>query len=344
LRQVTIYKPGGHDRLALEDRQGRDPGPGEVAIDVDAIGVNYADCLVRMGLYRSAKDHVGWPICPGFEVAGRVAATGPGAHGLASGERVFAVTLFGAYATRVVVPREQVFAISESQLTQEEMAGFPAVFLTAWYGLHRLAHPRGQETALVHSAAGGVGGALVQLLKVAGCRVVGVVGAGHKVEFVRDIGADAVIDKSSEDLWSAARRHAPDGYGLIFDANGAETLRLSYAHLATPGKLVVYGFHTMLRRGASRPDWLKLVFGYLRTPRFNPLEMTNHNKSVLAFNLSYLLAEKEILAEAMAALLGWLAEGRVRPLPVTTFPFEEVAAAHRALESGETVGKLVLRV
>jgi len=243
-----------------------------------------------------------------------------------------------------VVPRDQVFAVPALPFSPEELAGFPTVYLTAWYGLVNLAHPRGGETALVHSASGGVGGALLQLLRVAGCRAVGVVGGPRKVELARSLGADAVIDKSSEDLWEAARRHAPGGYDLVFDANGAETLRRSYAHLRSPGKLVVYGFHTMLRRGRSRPSWWKLVSSYLRTPRFDPLEMTNRNKSVLAFNLSYLFAERRILAESMGALVEWLAEGRIRPLPVTAFPFEEAARAHEALESGRTTGKLVLKV
>ncbi len=344
MRKIVIHRPGAHDRLVVETSEDREPGPGEVALEVDAIGVNYADCLVRMGLYRSAKDFVGYPICPGFEVAGRVAATGSGVEDLEVGERAFAVTLFDGYATRVVVPRDQVFAVPTPALSQEELAGFPTVFLTAWYGLFGLAHPRGGETALVHSAAGGVGGALIQLLKVAGCRAVGIVGSAHKVQLAESLGAVAVVDKSSEDLWAAARRHAPEGYDLVFDANGAETLRSSYAHLRAPGKLVVYGFHTMLRRGRSRPSWLKLATSYLKTPRFHPLEMTNRNKSVLAFNLSYLFAEREVLAESMESLLGWLAEGRIRPLPVTVVPFEEVARAHEALESGETTGKLVLRV
>lgn len=344
MRKIVIHRPGGHDRLVVEPSADAEPGPGEVALGVDAIGVNYADCLVRMGLYRSAKEFVGYPITPGFEAAGRVAALGSGVEDLRLGDRAFAVALFGGYATRVVVPRDQVFAVPAPELSQEELAGFPTVYLTAWYGLMNLARPRGGETALVHSASGGVGGALLQLLGVAGCRAVGVVGAPHKVELARSLGADAVVDKSSEDLWAAARRRAPEGYDFVFDANGAETLGKSYAHLRSPGKLVVYGFHTMLRRGRSRPSWWKLLSGYLRTPRFNPLEMTNHNRSVLAFNLSYLFAERRILAESMGALLGWLAEGRIRPLPVTVFPFEEVARAHEALESGRTTGKLVLKV
>ncbi len=348
MRQIIVHRPGGHQRLVVEERPDAEPGPGEVLIDVAAIGVNYADCMVRMGLYKSAKDHIGWPICPGFEAAGTVAAMGDGVDDLAVGERVVAVTLFGAYGTRLAVPRNQVFAVPEA-LTLEQAAAIPCVFLTAYYALFVLCLPapvdrRVGETMLVHSAAGGVGGALVQLGKVAGCRVVGVVGGGHKVETARGFGADEVIDKSSEDLWAAARRHAPKGYDFVFDANGAATLQRSYDHLASPGRLVVYGFHTMIPKGREHPSWPKLIRDWLRTPRFDPLKMTNTNRSVLGFNLSYQFEQIELLGRVMERLIRWLEDGAIRPPPVETYRFEDVADAHRAIESGRTVGKLVLTV
>ena len=96
------------------------------------------------------------------------------------------------------------------------------------------------------------------------------------------------------------------------------------------------------RARAGRPNWLKLAWDWLRTPRFDPLTLTNDNASVLAFNLSYLFEQRGILAEAMARLLAWVEEGKLTAPPVTRFPLDQVAEAHRALESGTTVGKLVL--
>ena len=341
MKKVVIPRAGSYDRLQLEEHPDPRPGPGEVLIDVNAIGVNYADCIVRMGLYASAKEFVGWPITPGFEVAGTVIASGAGTDAPPNGTRVLAVTLFGGYSTRLSVPRHQVFALPE-RLSFAQGAAFPAVFLTAWYALFELAHPRAGSRMLVHSAAGGVGSALVQLGKLAGCHVVGVVGSSHKVEAVRALGADAVIDKSSENLWSAARKEAPEGYDVVLDANGVETLRQSYTALRSGGKLVVYGFHTMMPRQGGRPNWLKLAKDYLMTPRFDPLRLTNENKSVMAFNLSYLFPRTEVLAEAMGQLLGWLEQGRIDPPRVKEYPLERVAEAHRDLESGKTIGKLVL--
>ncbi|PTL84831.1 medium chain dehydrogenase/reductase family protein [Vitiosangium sp. GDMCC 1.1324] len=341
MRKVVIPRAGGYDRLKLETQPDPTPAPEEVVVTTEAIGVNYADCVIRMGLYASAKEYVGWPITPGFEFAGTVSAVGASVTDLAPGARVFGVTRFGGYSTHVAVPRHQVFPVP-ARFDMAQAAGFPSVFLTAYYALLELAHPRPGSTLLVHSAAGGVGGALLQLGRIAGCRTVGVVGSSHKVEAARALGAEVVIDKSREDLWRAAEQASPRGYDVVLDANGVSTLRESYRHLARPGKLVIYGFHSMLPRAGGRPNWVKLAVDFLRTPRFDPLQLTNDNTSVLAFNLSYLFERKDVLAEAMGRLLGWVDEGRITPLAVTRFPFERVADAHRALESGSTVGKLVL--
>jgi synaptic vesicle membrane protein VAT-1 len=341
MRRVVIHRAGGYEQLRLETHDDPQPAAGEVCVRVEAIGVNYADCIVRMGLYDSARELRGWPITPGFEFAGTVAAVGREAPGLVPGAPVFGVSFFDAYATHVVVPRHHLFPLPAG-LTCEQAAAFPAVFLTAWFALFELAHPRPGALLLVHSAAGGVGGALLQLARIAGCRVVAVVGAPHKVETARRLGADVVIDKSREELWRVAERHAPRGFDVVLDANGVATLAESYRHLATPGKLVVYGFHSMLPRSGGRPDWVKLAVDWLRTPRFSPLALTKENRSVLGFNLSYLFERADILERAMGELLGWLAAGRVSPLEVTRYPFDRVADAHRAIESGQTVGKLVL--
>jgi NADPH:quinone reductase-like Zn-dependent oxidoreductase len=341
LRKIVIHSAGSYEALRLEEHADPTPGSGEVLIATQAAGVNYADCIVRMGLYESAKKYVGWPITPGFEVAGTVAALGAGVTDLEVGAPVFGVTRFGGYASSVAVPRHQVFALPRG-LGMEEAAAFPAVAMTAYYALYELVRLRPGMVVLVHSAAGGVGGALLSLGRIAGCRMVGVVGAAHKVEAARRMGADAVIDKSQEALWKAAEQLAPEGYDVVLDANGIETLRQSYRHLAPAGKLVIYGFHTMMPRKGGRPSYPKLAVDYLRTPRFNPLDLCNDNKSVLAFNLSYLFDKTELLREAMDRLLGWLDEGRLAPPKVTAFPLEQVADAHRAIESGTTVGKLAL--
>jgi NADPH:quinone reductase-like Zn-dependent oxidoreductase len=340
-QKVVVHSAGGYDHLKLEAMSRPAPARGQVLIDVRAIGVNYADAIVRMGLYASAKEYVGWPITPGFEVAGVVAAVGAGVTDLPIGTEVFAVTRFGGYATQVAIDRTQVFRRPASA-TIEQAAALPAVYMTAWYALFELAHPRRGQRVLVHSAAGGVGGALVQMAKLVGCEVTGVVGATSKVAAAKRLGCDHVIDKSKQDLWREAERIAHDGYDVILDANGPSTLGASYKHLRRAGKLVVYGFHSMMPKTGGRPNWPKLALDYVRTPRFNPLDMTNASHSVLAFNLSYLFDRHDLLQEAMTKIVGWIDDGSIKPPTVTTYPLADVARAHADIESGLTVGKLVL--
>ena len=337
---VVIHRAGAYDQLTVAPLTLDPVPPGHLRIAVRAAGVNYADVVVRMGLYSSAKKYVGWPITPGFEVAGEVVEVGDGVTAHAVGDPVFAVTRFGGYTSHLTVPEHQVWQ-QPSGIDLVALAGLPAVFGTAWFALHFLAHPRPGDRVLVHSAAGGVGSTLVQLARAAGCEVVGVVGASHKVDAARAVGCHHVIDKSTEDLWARAKACSDRGYDIILDANGVSTLGESYAHLRPAGKLVVYGFASMLPKQGGRPRWLKLAWDWLRTPRFNPLELTTQ-PHVLAFNLSYLFDRTDLMAEAMALMVQMLADGRLKPLPTTTYPLHAVAQAHRDLESGQTVGKLVL--
>jgi NADPH:quinone reductase-like Zn-dependent oxidoreductase len=343
VKKIVIHRAGSFDRLKLEEHADLVPGPDEVIVRTQAVGVNYADCIVRMGLYESAKKYVGWPITPGFEFAGTVWRLGEQVKDLAVGGRVFGVTRFDAYASEVKAKRHQLFAIPDG-LDMAHAAGFPSVFLTAWYALVELCRLRPGMKVLVHSAAGGVGGALGQIAKLHDCHVVGVVGASHKVEPAKKHRFDRVIDKSRENLWAMARAEAAEGYDVVLDANGVETLRESYAHLRPTGRLVIYGFHTMMSKHGGRPNYGKLAVDWLRTPRFNPLTLTNDNKSVMAFNLSYLFDEADRLREGMGLLLAWLREGKLHAHEVECFPLAEVARAHEKIESGTSVGKLVLSV
>ncbi len=340
MRKIIIRKPGGYAALELLEQPDPTPAAGEVLIAVEACGVNYADGIIRMGLYASARELHGYPITPGFEIAGTVAAVGAGVTEFNSGDAVVAITLFGGYCDRIVLPVGNVFH-RPLGLTAGQAAGLPTVFLTAWFMIHRQLHPRVGERWLVHSAAGGVGSALTQLGALAGCEVTAVVGSGHKCTHCVNMGAKTVIDKSTTPLWATAEALEPNGFEAIFDANGVSTLKQSYAHLAPTGRLVIYGFHSMLPKD-GRLNWLRLGWDWLRTPRFNPLDMTQNNRSVLAANLSFLQSHSEDLREGMRWLLQRFADGRLQALPIEAFPLNQAAAAQARLESGQTLGKLVL--
>jgi NADPH:quinone reductase-like Zn-dependent oxidoreductase len=225
-----------------------------------------------------------------------------------------------------------------------DAATVPTVFLTAWYALRELCKLRPKQKILVHSAAGGVGGAALQLARAFDCEPVGVVGGAHKLEVAKTNGAALVFDKHDPDLWHRIRQAAPNGYAAALDPNGRATLLRSYKSLMPSGRLIVYGFSSMLTMRHGKPNNFRLLSQYLRTPRFNPILMTGSNKSVMAFNLSYLFDRHEVLQEAMSELLDLFARGLLRPLATESFPFERVADAHRALEAGHTTGKLVLRI
>jgi synaptic vesicle membrane protein VAT-1 len=344
MKKIVIARPGGYRRLQIKHGDQPAPQPQEVLVEVSAAGINFADIFIRLGLYKSAKEFVGWPITPGFEFSGRILKCGDDVQDLHKGDPVFGLTRFGAYATHLCVPRQQVFLIpNQSKFTSDQWAAFPAVFLTAYHGLFQNFVLRPGMKILVHSAAGGVGGALLQLGKIADCRMTGVVGATHKIDTAFNGGADHVIDKSKEDLWARARDIAPDGFDVVFDANGPATLKQSYRHLAPAGKLVAYGFHSMLSTHGGVANYLKLFLQYLRVPRWSPLNMTQENKSLMAFNLSFLFHRMDLLHESMQDLLKWVEEGKIKAPTVQSFAFENVAEAHRALESGATVGKLILK-
>jgi NADPH:quinone reductase-like Zn-dependent oxidoreductase len=343
MKKIVVHRPGGYDRLVLEEHPDLLPGPGEVVVDVKSAGVNYADCCVRWGVYSSAKKYVGWPITPGFEVAGHVRAVGEGVTHLRPGDPAMVITRFNGYATQVKVPASQVFPIPEG-FSMEEAAAFPGVYMTAYHALYQIVRIRPGGTLLVHSAAGGVGTALLQLARAGGFRTVGVVGSAHKVEAAKRFGANEVIDKSSADLWREAERLAPGRYDAIFDANGAETLLESYRHLAPTGKLVAYGAHTLLPKSGGKLNYLKLVRGFFKVPKFNPLVLLSQNRTVTGFNLSFLFEREDLLTEGMNALLQGVKDGKIQPPAVTLFPLGEVGRAHAAIESGQTVGKLVLQV
>lgn len=340
-RRIRIDRPGNYDVLRLEAHAVGAPRDDQVLIEVAASGVNYADGIVRMGLYESARRLHGYPITPGFEVSGRVLQVGASVTRFRPGDEVVALTLFGGYSSHLLLDEDRVFA-KPASLSFDQAAAIPAVFLTAWFMVHELASARAGERWLVHSAAGGVGGALAQLGRLAACEVTGVVGHAGKVGAARAAGCTHVIDRESDDLWQRAEAISPGGFAAIFDANGVSTLGQSYRHLAPTGRLCVFGFASMLPRGRGVPYWPRLAWDWLRTPRFNPLDMTRHNRSVIACNLSFLSAEGPRLIRGMEWLLGRFASGELAPPPITAYALGDAAGAQAAIESGRTVGKLIL--
>jgi synaptic vesicle membrane protein VAT-1 len=329
-----------------------------VLVKVHYFSVNYADVTIRWGLYESALRYVGWPIVPGFDVSGEVEWAGRDT-GFTAGDKVFGFTLFGAYSSSLLVPGRQIRKIplalgsTKPALTLESAAALPAVAATA---LHAISQAGGwpvaiatvNKAALVHSAAGGVGGMLIQMLKELGYHpIVGVVGSSHKVQFCKSLGADHVIDKSSTNLWKEAKKYSLDGYVAIFDANGVDTLSDSYDNLCRCGRLVTYGFHSNLPKASSflSPiEWIRMIYRVIVMPKFDPMSLVLDSKAVLGFNLSFFADEKELVRKYFEQIYVWVEEGKISIPACTVCDMNDVGRAHELIQTGATVGKIVMRV
>lgn len=327
--------------------------PDCVVVENEAFSINYADCCIRWGLYESAKQYVGYPIVPGFDIAGKVSRVGSRVQNFRVGDHVYGCTLFGAYSSRVVVPEIQLKSFSLNKYSAAEAASIPAVSITALYALFLAGHYPSKsllqnKAILIHSAAGGVGSMLVQMSKLLGLApVVGVVGSSIKIDAAKSLGCDYVIDKSTEDLWKRAEAICPGGYSVIMDSSGVSTLSESYEHIAATGRLVTFGFHTNLPLGRdmlSPLEWLRMHSKMRKMPRFDAMEMGQKNKAVLAFNLSFLAEEREMLSSLFDEIDTWISEGKLEFPRIVEFPMENIAEAHDLIQSGKTVGKVIIKV
>nr|XP_047129505.1 synaptic vesicle membrane protein VAT-1 homolog [Hydra vulgaris] len=265
-----------------------------VVVETYACGVNYGGIIIRWGLYKSATDFVGWPITPGFEFSGTIKSVGQNVKDFIVDDRVAGLTCFGAYTTCIKVSahiRVRTIVIVMKIIT---------VTITIVIAVADLCVT---DSVLVHSAAGGVGSMLCQILQNSGCNVVGVVGATHKVETAKNLGCSSVIDKSVHNLWEEAKKIAPNGFAAIFDGNGR------YNHVKYGGLLISYGFATLFPRSTktsngelSTFNWLKLMWSYKNRTTFDPMEMMSSNKGVMAFSLSFMFGEKELIKECLDIL------------------------------------------
>jgi len=336
--RIVITKAGGPGVLAIERFDPPSPGPGEVAVEVRAVGVNFADLFCRLGLYAAAPPI---PFVPGFEVSGTVVEAGAGVVSPAPGDRVLALTRFGGYASRLCARAEWTRPLPDDW-SFEDGAAFPVVFLTAWHGLVHVGRLARGETVVVQSAAGGVGTAACQLARSFGARVIGTVGSEAKRQLALDSGADEVVVSRDYAVWDEIDR-LTDGGGVdvILDAVGGRGLRQGYARLRPGGRLLVYGFAEMMPRGGVR-NWPRLLWKRLRLPRFDPMGMTSSNRTVSGFNLVYLWNRKDLLAPALDALLAMGRDGAIRPTPGRSFPFDRAPDAHAYVQSRASTGKVLL--
>jgi NADPH2:quinone reductase len=322
---IAIARPGGPDVLVPEERPRPQPGNGEVLIAIEAAGVNRPDLMQRQGKYPPPP---GASDLPGLEVAGRIAAVGPDVTRWRAGDAVCALLAGGGYAEYCCAPQEQCLPIPRG-LSMDAAAAIPETFFTVWTNVFDRGRLRAGETLLVHGGASGIGTTAIQLARAFGSRVFATAGSRAKCAACEALGAERAINYREEDFAVVLRQATTDrGVDVILDMVGGDYTPKNIEVLATDGRLVQIAF---LKGGRVEIDLNPVmrrrlvVTGSTLRPR-SP-------------------AEKGIIARSLEQHVWPLLEaGQVRPVIHAVFPLFEAAAAHRVLEEGSHVGKVVLRI
>ena len=335
MRHVLITRQGPPEVLQAADAPDPVPREGEVRIAVRAAGVNFADVMARLGLYPDAPS---LPAVVGYEVAGVVDAVGSGDVSFRPGDRVFAFTRFGGYATSVAAPVTFVFH-TPAQMSDVEAAAIPVNYLTAFVALETIAHVGAGETVLIHGAGGGVGIAATQIAKQRGATVIGTASA-KKLDAIRSLGVDHPIDHQRDVRGEVRRLTSGRGVDVVLDPIGGRSARISYEMLAPLGRLVLYGASTLA--SGERRSLLRVVRTLIEMPAFRPLSLMNRNRGVFGLNLGHLWSETDRLRSAAQTLIAGFEAGRLRPVIAKTFPLENAADAHRYIQARANIGKVVL--
>ncbi|MDI1366353.1 MAG: quinone oxidoreductase, partial [bacterium] len=316
---IQAVRTGGPEVLEAVDLPVPTPGPGEILIRHQAIGLNFIDTYHRSGLYPVAL-----PAVLGLEAAGVVEALGDGVTRFEIGDRVAYNGALGAYSEAAVVPADRAVKVPDA-ISLETAAAALLKGMTAEFLVRRCFHVKPQDVVLVHAAAGGVGSILVQWCKALGASVIATVGSEAKALIARDLGADHVILYCQDDVAArVAEITANQGVAVVYDGVGRDTFSASLKSLARRGMLVTFG-------NASGP-----------APPFSPLELVGKSLFLTRPKLFDYIATTQELDDSAAALFGVLASGAVRIDIGQTFPLAEARAAHEALEARRTTGATVL--
>ena len=323
MRAVIITQPGGPEVLRLEEVPDPVPGPGEVLVAVAAAGLNRADVLQRQGHYPPPP---GSPPYPGMECSGRIIELGPEVAGWQVGDEVCALLGGGAYAEQVAVPQGQLLPVPDG-VSLVDAAALPEATCTIQGTVYQMAHLAPGETFLVHGGAGGVGTFAIQIANAEGCTVACTAGSPEKLARCRELGADLAISYRDEDFTAAVLEFTGwHGADVILDIMGAPYLARNLDALATWGRLV--GIAT---RGGSRAE---VDLGLLMLKRATIVAATLRTRTV---------AEKaEVVAATREHIWPLISAGKVVPVIHAVLPMSEAAEAHRMLDDGSHIGKILL--
>lgn len=337
MQQIVIRRAGGPEVLEVHEAPDPTGGDDDVTIDVAASGINFADLMARMGMYPDAPP---FPCVVGYEVAGTVVDVGANVRDVSVGDRVAALTRFGGYQTRVVVPGSNVFSIPPS-LSFSAAAAIPVNYFTAWLALFVLGSGRPGDTVLVHNGGGGVGVAAIQLAGAFDLNVI-TTASQWKHETLKALGAETCIDYQTESVVDAVR-DATNGRGvdLILDPIGGPMIKKDLEILAPLGRLVGFGLSSSVRDG--RRSMVRMLKAVFQMPRISLVRLFNRNQAVAGLNLGHLWTEVDRLHEIGTKIIGLIESGAFEPVVAQEFPFERVGEAHEFIAQRRNIGKVVLR-
>jgi NADPH2:quinone reductase len=320
VRAIRVQETGGAEALRLETIPDPVPGPGQVLVRLEAIGVNFIEIYQRRGLYKLPM-----PFVPGEEGAGTVEAVGPGVEDVRVGERVASVNLRGSYAELAVADAKSVVAIPDG-LDVRDAAAVMLQGMTAHYLATSVHALQPGDRCLVHAAAGGVGLLLCQIAKRRNAIVFGTVSTAEKARLAREAGADEVIDYTTQDFVAEVLRlTAGAKLQVVYDSVGATTYLGSIDCLAPRGMLALFGQSSGV------------------VPPIEPLLLTRKGSLFMTRpTLGHYTATRDELVWRAGDVLGWVREGALSVRIDRQVPLAEAAEAHRALEERRTTGKVLL--
>jgi len=323
-KAIRIREPGGPEVLELGEIEVPNPSPSEVLVEVAAAGLNRADCLQRRGFYPAPP---GVPAdVPGLEFAGVVEAVGDAVSAWKPGDRVMGIVGGGAMATRVLSEGAELMAVPR-ELSLEEAAAVPEVFMTAYDAIVLQGGLRTGQTVLLHAVASGVGTAGIQITSALDANSIGTSRTAEKLPRCSELGLTHAILVENGQFADAVLAAAPEGVDVILDTIGAAYLTQNIQVVAKKGRIIVIGL-----MGGVKGE---LALGTLLAKR------ASIHGSVLRSRSS---AEKAELTQSfVASMLGRFATGDLKPIIDEVLPMTEVQSAHRRMDANETFGKLVLR-
>jgi NADPH:quinone reductase len=348
MKRVVVEKFGGPEVLRVVEEDDPRPGPGEVRVRVLAAGVSFTDAQLRAGTYIGGPKP---PFTPGYELVGVVEALGPGCSRLREGDRIGALTVWGADADRVCVPEAGAVEVPED-LDPAEVLSLLFPYMTAYQVLYRTAMAKSGEAVLVHGAAGRVGVAALELGALAGLRLYGTCAAGDRAAVER-LGAVA-IDYQNEDFLARVREMTGDGVDVVLDSLGGPLSLRSFRALRPGGRLVVFGRYATLSHG--RKNWPAVIEWYAAIAALWLWDKLSPRRRVFAYRIQRFrdAAQKrpgavggeprypEWFQEDFSVLLELLRADKIHPVVAQRLPLSEARSAHELLQSSAAKGKLVL--